>query len=279
MNYPKLLAAFPLKGLLLFAALVLLGSCSKFQRAIREDDPKKKFLSAMSYYDKKDYYRAGLLFEDLLPSLAGTPEAEKAQFYYANCHFKQEQYLLSSHYFKTYSTTYGRSEFAEQAAYMHAYSLYRNTPDYNLDQSNTATAIDAMQDFINRYPSSSLMPEANKVIDELRGTLEQKGYEIAKQYQRLRNYKAAVVAYQNFQKEFPDSRYREEMNFLILDSRWLLAKNSVPELKEERLKLVLSTYIDFLEKYPAGTYLKQAELHYASALKELEIIKKKQANG
>jgi outer membrane protein assembly factor BamD len=249
-------------SLVILLLLVVISSCSKFQRAMKIEDPKERYKAAVVYYEKKDYYRAGLLFEGLLPQLVGTPEAEKAQFYYAQCHFYQEQYLLSSYYFKSFNTTYGRSENAERASYMYAYSLYKNIPDYNLDQSSTAEAIDAMQNFINRYPNTALIDDANQVIKELQHNLEKKSYEVAKQYQRLRYYKAACTAYRTFQNDFPDSDYREEISFLLLESQVLLAKNSVPSLKQERWETALKNYVDFIDIYPQSKYLKQAQNYY-----------------
>ncbi|MBL7866324.1 MAG: hypothetical protein JNK10_15785, partial [Cyclobacteriaceae bacterium] len=101
------------------------------------------------YYEKKDYYRTAILFEEILPIVRGLPEGEKVEFYLAYCQYYERQYLLASNQFRTFYETYGRSSFAQEAFFMFAYSLYVSSPDSNLDQTSTVEGMNAMQNFIN----------------------------------------------------------------------------------------------------------------------------------
>ncbi|MEN7548953.1 outer membrane protein assembly factor BamD [Rapidithrix thailandica] len=260
------------KFILFLAVWAGLSSCSKFTRIMKNPDVDERYEAAMEYYDNEDYYKASLLFEDLLPNLVGSAKAEKVQFYYAYCHFNQKQYMLAAHYFKTFYDTYSRSEFAEEALYMQGFSLYKSTPVFNLDQSNTNEAITAIQDFINRFPQSKYVEEAAELIEKLRGSLEKKSYEIAKQYHKLEKYKAAVIAYGNFQRDFPDSHLREEVEFLKIEAQYDLARLSVYKLKEERYQLVKEYYLKFIDRYPSSQYLKKAENYFESSEKGLKNI-------
>ena len=58
------------------------------------------------------------------------------------------------------------SQKADEAAF-EAYSYYKTSPDYSLDQEETVTAIEKLQDFINNYPNSEKMSEANDLVQEL----------------------------------------------------------------------------------------------------------------
>ena len=86
---------------LLLALVMLLtaSSCSKFRKIQKSNDWELKYRAAMEYYDHQDYYKAGVLLEEILPILRGRPESEKAQFYFAYCYYYQKQYVLSAHYF------------------------------------------------------------------------------------------------------------------------------------------------------------------------------------
>jgi len=255
-------------------ALLLVGSsCSKFQKIIKNEDWKFRYNAAMDYYEKKgDYYRAGILLEDLVPIIRGTPEAEKAQFYWAYCYYKQGQYETSAAEFKKFHDTYNRSKFAEEALYMHCYSLYMSSPPIHLDQSNTITAIDAFQDFINRYPNSAYAQQAAGAITSLRAKLETKAFKNAKLYQQLERYKSAVIAYDNFQKDFPDSRYQEEAAFRKLESQYSLADNSYLDKKRERFNEVVKMYQAFVDKYPKSIFLKQAENIFETTQRQLKNV-------
>lgn len=60
---------------------------------------------------------------------------------------------------------------------MSVYSLYKTSPGYRLDQSNTEKAIDGFQLFVNTYPNSKRVEECNKLIDECRAKIEFKSFE------------------------------------------------------------------------------------------------------
>ena len=65
------------------ATLVFAVSCGKFRKIEKSQDWRVKYEAGLNYYEKKDYYRASILFEYILPIVRGLPEGEKVQFYLA----------------------------------------------------------------------------------------------------------------------------------------------------------------------------------------------------
>ncbi|MFD2936464.1 outer membrane protein assembly factor BamD [Spirosoma flavum] len=257
----------------------LLGSCSPFSKLQKSGSDDEKYKGATQYYKKGDWYRAGLLFEELIPVLKGSTESEMAQFYYAYTQYQQQQYLLSATLFKKFYETFARSDYAQEAMYMYAYSLYKDTPSFNLDQSNTLTATSALQDFVNAYPDSKYKEESTKLILELRGKLERKAYEKARLYYKtsgfnIASYKSAVIAINNFQKEFPDSEYNEELAYLKVDAEFSLAQNSLETKQKERYKEAIGYHQAFVDKYPTSQFLKQSEKMYDTSQKEIDRLDK-----
>src|SRR5688572_21719966 len=172
--------------------LLISFSCSNFRKIEKSQDWRVKYEAGLHYYGKKDYYRASILFEQILPIVRGLPEGEKVQFYLAYCQYYDRLYLLASEQFRTFYETYGRSAFAEEARYMHAYSLYASSPDANLDQTSSIEAMNAMQEFLNRFPNSKFRDQAIDVIYSSQNKLEKKGFENAYQYYKMKMYKAAI---------------------------------------------------------------------------------------
>jgi outer membrane protein assembly factor BamD len=78
-----------------------------------------------------------------------------------------------------------------------------------------------------------------------------------------------VVALANSLKEYPDSKYREELMFMLLKSKYLLAINSVEEKKEQRLSAALDEYYTFADEFPESKFIKEAEKYKETTAKLL----------
>ena len=138
-----------------------------------------------------------------------------------------------------------------------------------------------MQNYLNRFPLSERKEDATKIIDELQIRLETKAYDIAKLYWDLseglfaQNYlEASLVTFENFEKDFPDSQYREELGYLKIVAQFRIFQNSVIAKKEERLYKAIGFYEDFLNYYPGSKYSVQAQKVYEQCLSELSKISK-----
>ena len=67
--------------------------------------------------------------------------------------------------------------------------------------------------------------EANDIVAKLHSKLEIKSYEIAKQYFQVSDFKSAIVAINNVFKDFPDSKYNEELSLILIKANYLLTYN------------------------------------------------------
>ncbi len=245
-----------LAGLLLAFTL---GSCSQYQRLLKSDDYELKYRRAIEYYYEEEYRRTIALLTDVIPVYRGTAEAENINFYYAMSHFKARDYILASHYFRSFASAFPQSPHAEEFFYLSAYCKYLESPRHSLDQTNTLQAIRELQNFINRYPQSDRVEDANELIDELRYKLERKRYQNARLFMDISDYLAAATTFQSLVRDFPDTRYREEAMFLTVKAYYEFASRSIPERQEERYEKVLNAYQVFLRRYPDSGYLSEAD--------------------
>jgi len=238
-----------------------LGSCGEFYKLEKSTNWDELYEAANRYYQNEDYNKAIILYDKVLPVIRGSEKSELAEFNYAYAHFQTKRYIEASGYFKTFFDTYNRSPMAEEAFFMHAYSLYLDAPDYNLDQRSSKEAVNAIQMFINRFPSSESYDRAMGMITDLQKRFEEKAYQESKMYYRLTDglfpgdfYRACIVNFQNFAKKYPDSHYNEELAFRLVEVSYTYADNSIFSKKEERLNQSLEFGKDFLRKYPESTY-------------------------
>lgn len=258
---------------ILLIMFVFTGCKSKFEKLRTSTDIAKKYQEAIRLYNNKDYSKALILFDDLIQRYRGRSEAEDLSYYYAYTNYKLKDYLSARYHFKNFADTYPSSTKAEECRFLAAYCYYLDSPNFSLDQENTYKAIDALQLFINLYPKSDRVAEASKLILDLRGKLEQKSYANAKLFLDIGDYQAAVIAFRNSEKDFPDTKYAEEMDFLIVKSQYLYAKNSLESKQVDRYTEAIEEYNRFAEKYPQSQYLEEATKIKEDALKGIETTK------
>lgn len=249
--------------------LLLLTGCGKFSRLQKSTDINEKYAGALDYYNRKDYFRAGTLLDEIIPLLKGNENYEKSQLYYAYCKYYMKELILSAYYFKTFYETFPRSAFAEEAYYMYCLSMVEDSPEYNLDQSNTLTAIDAIQSFVRQYPENEKREQIQSLIGQLRFKLERKAFENAKLFYQKEDYKAALIALENFRKDFPDSEYNEEAAYLRIVNQYNFVENSVESKRNDRLSDLMDMYEAFVDNYPKSKFIRDAESYYTFAAKAL----------
>ncbi len=256
-------------GFVLLLASVLLASCGDYNKVLKSSDYEFKFKKAIEYYEAGEFVRSGTLFQELINIYRGTSRADQIYFYYAKSMMGQSDYLMANQYFRTLLREHPTSQFAEEAQFMVGYAAYLQSPKVRLDQEVTVNAIDALQLYINLYPFSERVDEANRLIDELRDKLVEKSYLNARLYYDFDNYKAAVVSLENALKEYPDTRFREELMYMLVKSRYLLAVNSVEDKKELRLSSALDEYFAFVDEFPETKYRREVDRYYETLAKLL----------
>ncbi|NRA92710.1 MAG: outer membrane protein assembly factor BamD [Psychroserpens sp.] len=249
----------------LFYILVLVvsfSSCSEYQKALRSEDVKTKLDLATQLYEDEKFSKAHKLFTQVVPKYRGKPQAERVMFMDAMCSFEMRDYHISGYHFERFENSYPRSEKAEEAAFLSAKSYYKLSPRYSKEQKETVEALEKLQLFINKYPDSKFLPQANQLISDLDFKLQRKAFEIAKQYNKIAyfessDYEAAIKAFDNFLVDFPGTTFREEAMFYRLDSAYKLAINSVRSKKEGRLNIAINYYNTFVKYFPSSDRLEE----------------------
>ncbi|RIA10011.1 Beta-barrel assembly machine subunit BamD [Flavobacteriaceae bacterium MAR_2010_72] len=259
---------------ILLVALAV-SSCSEFQKALKSEDIATKFNLGTELFEAGKYSKANRLFAQIVPSYRGKPQAEKLMYMYAMSYYNMRDFHLSGYQLERFQTSYPKSEKAEEALFLSAKSYYMLSPVYSKEQKETNEAIEKLQLFINKYPQSQYLAEANSLIKELDFKLERKAYEIAKQYNTTAyyessDYEAAIKAFDNFLLEHPGSSFREKAMFYRLESAHKLAVNSVEYKKEERLGVAMGYYNTFKRYYSNSEFYTEAERMGQEMQTELE---------
>ena len=249
--------------------ILILSSCGEYEKLLKSSDYQLKYDKAFEYFEKEDYVRAATLFEQISNVYRGTVKADTLSFYRAMSYYNQRDYVMASHYFQEMASTYPNSDFSEEAVYLRAYCFYKLSPRPSLDQENTYKAINAFTLYMINYPETDKKELCMGLIAEMREKLVEKSFINARLYFERGNYKAAIVALTNSLNEFPDTKYREQLLFLILRSNYLLADNSIESKKKERFQATLDEYYSFVGEYNESEFSAEAKRMYENSMKNL----------
>jgi outer membrane protein assembly factor BamD len=246
---------------------LLLTSCGEYEKLLKSSDYELKKQKAVEYYEAGKFVKATELFAQILPRYRASDEAESLTWLNARAFFELGDYIMAGTYFANFSGTYPFSRYAEESLFMAAYCDYRMSPRPALDQEYTRKAIEGFQLFKRRFPVSDKITEADGIIKEMEEKLVEKSYISAKLYYDMKQYRAATVALNNSLNEYPNTKYREEMMYLKLDSHLLYAELSFSDKQMERYLIAYDEYLSYIEEYPKGVYDKEVKKIYSSLMK------------
>lgn len=264
---------------------VALTSCGEYNKVLKSTDYEYKYEAAKSYFGRGQHTKAASILEELITILKGTDKAEESLYMLSMAYYNQGDFVTASHYFTTYYNTYPRGTYTELARFFSGKALCLDTPEPRLDQSGTYKAIQELQMFMEYFPTSDRREEAQQMIFDLQDKLVMKDYLAAKLYYDLgsytgnssytttgNNYLSCIVTAQNALKDYPYTQMREDLSLLVLRARYDMAKQSVDEKKEERMRETIDEYYAFKNDFPESKHLKEVENIFKDASKYVKDI-------
>lgn len=249
-----------------------LSSCGEYNKLLKSTNYEYKYEAAKNYFAKGQYGRSATLLNELITILKGTDKAEESLYMLGMSYYNQKDYSTAAQTFTTYTVTYPRGVYAELASFHAGKALYLDTPEARLDQSGTYSAIQQLQSFLEYYPKSAKVDEAQSMIYELQDKLVLKDYLSAKLYYDLgnylgNNYESCVITAQNALKDYPYTQYREKLSILILKAKYEMALYSVEEKKQDRYRETVDEYYAFKNEFPESNFMKDANKIFEAANK------------
>ncbi|MDG5765910.1 outer membrane protein assembly factor BamD [Balneolales bacterium ANBcel1] len=255
-----------IKLITLLLVLVTIASCGSRQAIKPGDTLEVAFEKAMGFYDRERYSQAVDAFETVLSIARGTALAADAQYYLAKSHYQNRSFLLAASEFRRFARNYTTDERRMEAEFLEAYSHYRMSPRFNLDQTETYNALSRFQLFITRYPDSEFAEEAAGYMDELRDKLAKKMFHAAEMYFRIGQYESAAIYYGLTVDNYPESQWAEKALANRILAYVEYAENSVRARQQERFEKAVESYESYVQIFPRGPNRPEAEEHYNRAL-------------
>lgn len=265
----------------IFLAFVILTFCScksQFELLLNSNDIEPKYKAAFEYFNNKKYGKAATLFESLSMLTEGTEKDDTVKYYWGLSNYNAKDYYTAETNFEKFVENYPRSPFASNATYLRLDCLYMQTLRYELDQTPTYKAINAISEYILEFPTTEHMQVCKDMLQELNDRLDKKAYESAKLYYKMEDYLASRVAFVNVLKDDSENIYREDILYYIAMSSYKYALLSIPEKQKERYMTFVDDYFNFVGEYPDSQFRKELDSVYNKAQKALGKTTRHSAN-
>ena len=255
---------------LVILAVVSMASCkSQYEIMLNSNDADAKYDAAFAYFNEGRYSKAASLFESLSVLTNGTERDDTVRYYWGLSNYRFRDYYTAETNFTQFIESFPRSPFTSDARYLRIDCLYRSTLRYELDQTPTYTAINAISEYMLEFPDTPHMQECKDMLTDLNERLDKKAYEAAKLYYKMEDYLASRVALRNVLKDDADNVYREDVLYYIAMSSYKYAYMSVPAKQKERYLVFIDDYLNFVGEIPDSHYKKELDSVYRKAQKAI----------
>lgn len=217
----------------LVAALAILAACNTSKDpgntpdALANDEPAGNL-----YNEGLAYLNAGKLkdainkFDEVDREHPYSEWARKALIMSAFSSYRRGRYDDTVQTANRYLSLYPGSSDAAYAQYLIGSSYFHQIPDVTRDQSNTKRALAALQEIVDRYPTSEYVDDARAKIVVARDQLAGKEMQIGRYYLEQRQYIAAVNRFKDVVTNFQDTRHVEEALERLVEANYAMGLTS-----------------------------------------------------
>lgn len=210
-------------ALLLAAALGAAG-CAANQGSIppgTAEADKFLFTRGEEEYKERNWLRAREYFRQIVDNYPQSPFRPDAKLYVGDSYIGEdttESLLLAINEFREFLTFYPTNPRADYAQYRLALAYSEQMLSADRDQSATRDTIKELEVFLDRYPNSTLMPEARKLMREARDRLSDASYRVGLTYFRMKWYTGAINRFREVLKVDPDFSGRDAVYYHLAES-------------------------------------------------------------
>ena len=178
-------------------------------------DAEDQFLLAKERYDHGKHLDAQIEFQKLIWNFPGSDYVDDAHYYLAECFFCQEDYLAATHEYQRLTSSFSQSPFAGPAQYKIGLCYYEQSLPVYLDQDFTDKTIRELRIFLEDYPNSDYVPEAQKLLLASRTKLAHKDLLNGKLYYKMKEYVSAIIYLEELLENYHDTKWAADAQYVI----------------------------------------------------------------
>ena len=209
----------------LAVALAAAGACASSPRGtvpVGTAEPDKfLFDKGTEALKSKKWLTAREFFKQVTETYTASPYRPDAKLGIGDTYLGEgssEALVLAINEFSEFLTFYPTNRRSDYAQLKLGMAHFRQMRLAQRDQTETRAALREFENFIARYPNSSLMPEAKARLRDTRDRLSQADYEVGYFYYRQKWFPGAVDRFKGVLKDDPEFTNRDSVYFYLADA-------------------------------------------------------------
>ncbi len=211
-----------LRGASVFVVLALAAGCTTTGRSTippgTPEPDRYLFERGTEALENRRWLTAREFFRQLTDTYTQSPFRPGAKLGIGDTYLGEgstEALVLAINEFQEFLAFYPTHERSDYAQFRLAMAYFRQMRAPQRDQTETRNAVRELQAFVDRYPNSSLLPEARARLREARDRLSTSEYEVGVHYYRIRWYPGAIDRFQAVLKNDPEFTYRDAVYYYM----------------------------------------------------------------
>jgi outer membrane protein assembly factor BamD len=238
------------------SAVAILSACASTPRGLvppgTAEPDKFLFDKGTEALNAKKWLTAREYFKQVTETYTQSPYRPDAKLGIGDTYLGEgtaEALVLAINEYREFLTFYPTNRRADYAQFKLGMAHFRQMRSPQRDQTETREAVKELQAFVDRYPNSSLMPEAQAKLREAKDRLDESNYLVGYFYFRQRWYPGAIDRFRQVLKEDPEYTNRDAVYFYLAES--LVKMNQQAEALPYLEKLV--------DEFERSEYLQDAQ--------------------
>jgi outer membrane protein assembly factor BamD len=177
---------------------------------IAEVPAEEMYNDGLARLQKNDYTAAAKKFSELDKQYPYSDWSRRALIMTAYANYEGRQYEDAVTASKRYLQLHPATPDAAYAQYLLAMSYFNQIPDVTRDQESAERALLALQELIDRYPTSQYAADAKQRMALARDQIAGKEMEVGRFYLQKRNYTGAINRFRTVVARYQTTRHVEE---------------------------------------------------------------------
>jgi len=218
--------------------------------------------------NNKKWLTAREFFKQVVETYTASPYRPDAKLGVGDTYLGEgtaEALVLAINEFREFLSFYPTNARADYAQYKLGLGHFRQMRGPQRDQTETREAVRELQTFVDRYPSSSLMPEVRAKLREAKDRLSESSFLVGYFYFRQRWYRGSIERFKQILNEDAAYTHRDAVYFYLAESL----------VKEKREAEALPIFERLVREFEQSEHLADAQ----KRINELKAVAQNKTGG